>query len=63
MCECIEWFEGRDGDSGPMGLLDGKGNPRPAYTAMAQMIQHLGQHPKFEGWMVSDGIYEFYFGV
>ena len=28
--ECIEWFEGRDGDSGPMGLLDREGKPRPA---------------------------------
>jgi hypothetical protein len=47
----IEWFEGRDGDSGPMGLLDNKGNPRPAYTAMAQMIRHLGQHPACFGWV------------
>jgi hypothetical protein len=58
---CIEWFEGRDGDSGPMGLLDGKGNPRPAYTAMAQLIKHLGQHPASAGWIVSNGIYEFSF--
>jgi hypothetical protein len=49
---CIQWFEGRDGDSGPMGLLDGKGEPRPAYTAMAQMIQHLGQHPTYLGWVL-----------
>ena len=49
---CIQWFEGRDGDSGPMGLLDNKGNPRPAYTAMAQMIQHLGQHPTYLGWVL-----------
>jgi hypothetical protein len=50
--ECIEWFEGRDGDSGPMGLLDNKGNPRPAYTAMAQLIKHLGQHPAYLGWVL-----------
>ena len=50
--ECIQWFEGRDGDSGPMGLLDSKGKPRPSYTAMAQMIQHLGQHPKYLGWVL-----------
>ena len=58
---CIEWFEGRDGDSGPMGLLDSKGNPRPAYTAMAQMIKHFGQHPTPLGWMVRNGVYEFCF--
>jgi hypothetical protein len=49
---CIQWFEGRDGDSGPMGLLDGQGTPRPAYTALAQMIQHLGQHPTYLGWVL-----------
>jgi hypothetical protein len=51
---CIQWFEGMDGDSGPMGLLDGKGKPRPAYTAMAQMIRHLGQHPSYLGWVLLD---------
>jgi hypothetical protein len=50
--ECIQWFEGMDGDSGPMGLLDRKGTPRPSYTAMAQMIQHLGQHPTYLGWLL-----------
>jgi hypothetical protein len=49
---CIEWFEGIDGDSGPMGLLDAHGKPRPAYTAMAQMILHLGQHPAYLGWVL-----------
>lgn len=48
---CIQWFEGRDGDSGPLGLIDAKGQPRPAYTAMAQMIQHLGQRPLYLGWL------------
>ena len=51
---CINWFEGRDGDSGPMGLLDAKNNPRPAYTAMAQMIQHLGPNPAYLGWLLLD---------
>ena len=51
--ECIEWFEGRDGDSGPMGLIDGKGNPRPAYTAMATMIDQLGQRPRYVGWLMA----------
>ncbi len=49
---CIQWFEGRDGDSGPMGLLDAKGNPRPSYKAMAQMIKHFGQHPTYLGWVL-----------
>jgi hypothetical protein len=49
---CIEWFEGMDGDSGPMGLMDAKGKPRPAYTAMAQMIKHLGLHPHYLGWVL-----------
>jgi hypothetical protein len=49
---CIQWFEGRDGDSGPMGLLDNQGAPRPAYTAMAQMILHLGPHPDYLGWVL-----------
>ncbi|MDD5262770.1 MAG: hypothetical protein PHD76_13070 [Methylacidiphilales bacterium] len=48
----INWFEGMDGDSGPMGLLDAKSKPRPAYTAMAQMIQHLGQNPVYLGWVL-----------
>ena len=59
---CIEWFEGRDGDSGPMGLLDDKGAPRPAYQAMKQMIQHFGQHPEYLGWvLVDDWDYGFVF--
>lgn len=48
---CIQWFEGRDGDSGPMGLLDGKGQPRPAYSAMRQLVLHLGQQPAYLGWV------------
>ena len=59
---CIHWFEGRDGDSGPLGLLDEKGTPRPAYTAMAQLIQHLGQHPVYLGWvMLNEKHYGFVF--
>ena len=49
---CVQWFEGRDGDSGPLGLLDNEGKPRPAYTALAQMILHLGQHPDYVGWVL-----------
>ena len=59
---CIQWFEGMDGDSGPMGLLDGKGKPRPAYTALAQMIKHFGQHPTYLGWvLLNDKHYGFVF--
>jgi len=52
---CIQWFEGMDGDSGPMGLLERNGTPRPSYTAMAQMIQHFGQHPTYLGWVLLNG--------
>lgn len=52
---CIEWFEGRDGDSGPMGLLDAQGTPRPAYTALGCLIKHLGPHPQYLGWVLWNG--------
>jgi polysaccharide biosynthesis protein PslG len=52
---CIQWFEGMDGDSGPMGLLKRDGTPRPSYTAMAQLIRHLGQHPTYLGWVLLNG--------
>ncbi len=59
---CIQWFEGRDGDSGPLGLLDGRGKPRPAYIAMAQMIKHLGHKPTYLGWvLLNDKHYGFAF--
>ncbi|MBK1815326.1 beta-galactosidase [Luteolibacter yonseiensis] len=52
---CIHWFEGMDGDSGPMGLIDASGKPRPSYTALAQMIRHLGQKPGYLGWVLMNG--------
>jgi hypothetical protein len=52
---CIQWFEGMDGDSGPMGLLTSDKSRRLAYTAMDQMIRHLGQHPKYLGWILLNG--------
>ncbi|NNM88500.1 MAG: hypothetical protein HKL95_08280, partial [Phycisphaerae bacterium] len=52
---CINWFEGMDGDSGPMGVLTAKLTPRPAYTAMAQMIKYMGQHPVYLGWVLLAG--------
>jgi hypothetical protein len=48
----IDWFEGTDGDSGPMGLLDGNLNPRPAYIAYDQLIRNLGEHPVYLGWVL-----------
>jgi hypothetical protein len=53
--DCIHWFEGRDGDSGPMGLIDADGKQRPAYTALAQMIQHFGERPTYLGWVLLNG--------
>jgi hypothetical protein len=59
---CIHWFEGKDGDSGPMGLLERNGTPRPSYTAMASMIKHLGQRPAYLGWVrLNDKDYGFVF--
>lgn len=59
---CIQWFEGRDGDSGPLGLLDRKGIPRPAYAALARMIEHLGQQPVYLGWtLLNEQHYAFAF--
>ncbi len=52
--DCIEWFEGMDGDSGPMGLLEYSGKPRPAYTAYGQMVKYLGKYPKYLGWVMLD---------
>ena len=48
----IQWFEGRDGDSGPMGLLDANSKPRPAYMAYGNMIKYFGEHPKYLGWVL-----------
>ncbi|WP_425614385.1 hypothetical protein NA78x_004252 [Anatilimnocola sp. NA78] len=59
---CIQWFEGRDGDSGPLGLIDAKGTPRPAYTAMEQLIRYLGDRPNYLGWvLLNDQHYGFVF--
>jgi hypothetical protein len=59
---CIQWFEGMDGDSGPMGLLTGKGEMRPAYMALAQMLKHFGQRPTYLGWLLlNDKHYAFVF--
>ncbi|CAN5548811.1 hypothetical protein BH10PLA1_BH10PLA1_08080 [soil metagenome] len=46
-----DWFEARDGDSGPMGLMDSAGTPRLAYTAAQNMIATLGENPQYLGWV------------
>lgn len=53
--ETITWFEGMDGDSGPMGLLKKDGTPRLSYTAMSSMTTHLGTYPEALGWLMIDG--------
>lgn len=59
---CIQWFEGMDGDSGPLGLMDGKGNKRPSFHALANLITQLGRHPTYLGWvMLNDRHYGFVF--
>jgi len=50
--DLITWFEGMDGDSGEIGLLDSAGKPRPSYMAMAQMIRYFGLHPTYLGWVL-----------
>ncbi|QDU55306.1 GH39 family glycosyl hydrolase [Aeoliella mucimassa] len=49
--ECLMWFEGRDGDSGPMGLIDRDGNKRPVYNALSTLVHQLGAHPDYLGWV------------
>jgi hypothetical protein len=51
----IDWFEGIDGDSGPMGLLRADGTPRLAYAAMANLTRCLGPNPRYEGWLLLGG--------
>jgi len=59
---CINYYEGMDGDSGPLGLLDAKCNPRPAYFALGKLIALAGRHPTSIGWvMLNDKHYGFMF--
>ncbi|MDF1741343.1 MAG: beta-galactosidase [Verrucomicrobiales bacterium] len=60
--ECVQWFEGRDGDSGPLGLLDREGRERPAFRAYGSMIHYFGQDPEYLGWLLlNDEHYAFVF--
>lgn len=57
---CINYYEGMDGDSGPLGLLDGRCQPRPAYHALGRLIERVGRHPSSLGWvMLNDRHYGF----
>lgn len=47
----VDWFEGMDGDSGPMGLLRADRTPRLAYGALARLTTHLGPNPRYLGWL------------
>jgi len=59
---CIQWFEGRDGDSGPMGIITAKGDKRPSYFALGALIKALGQRPTYVGWLqFNDKHYGFVF--
>lgn len=51
----IQWFEGLDGDSGPLGLIDGAGKPRMAYRALGSLIEYLGRVPRYRGWLLLNG--------
>lgn len=58
----VHWFEGKDGDSGPFGLLDGGGELRPSHTAMTTLIARLGGLPNYRGWLLlNDEHYGFVF--
>lgn len=48
----IHWFEPLDGDSGPFGLIDPKGQPRPSYKALTSLIKYLGERPRYYGWVL-----------
>lgn len=58
----VDWFSGKDGDSGPMGLLRADGTRRPAWHAMRNLTQHLGPAPRYLGWvLLPEGVYGFGF--
>ncbi|CAN5409750.1 hypothetical protein BH10PLA1_BH10PLA1_09870 [soil metagenome] len=58
----INWFEGRDGDSGPMGVMTADGTKRRSYYALGLLTKHLGLHPTYLGWvLLNDKSYGFVF--
>lgn len=56
--ETISWFDPWDGDyypdyaetAPPYGLISKDGTPRPAYRALATLIDELGERPTYLGW-------------
>ncbi len=57
----IEWFEAAEGGYA-MGLLDAQGRPRPAYTALRNLVAQLGPSPTYKGWvLLNDRDYGFVF--
>ena len=46
----IDWFEA-SGSRYNMGLVDGKGNPYPAYNALKLLSGNLGPTPTYVGWL------------
>ncbi|MBI2299795.1 MAG: endo-1,4-beta-xylanase, partial [Armatimonadetes bacterium] len=58
----VDWFEGKDGDSGPMGLLRADRTPRMAYGTVARLTQQLGPAPRYLGWVqFGEGAHGFVF--
>ncbi|OOG89013.1 hypothetical protein B0E41_01095 [Hydrogenophaga sp. A37] len=53
----VHWFEPLDGDSGPFGLIGPNGRKRPAYLALESLIVHLGQRPRYRGWLLLNGLH------
>jgi hypothetical protein len=49
------WFEPLDGDSGPFGLLGPNNSKRPSYLALSSLASHVGQRPRYYGWMLLNG--------
>jgi len=59
---CVNWFEGMDGDSGPMALLKADDTPRLSYHAYERLIKTLGPKPEYLGWVLfNDKDYGFAF--
>lgn len=48
----IDWYEAKDGDAGPFGLLDAAGAKRKAWYAMQSCAAHLGANPVYLGWVL-----------
>jgi hypothetical protein len=47
----IEWFEAM-GEAYHMGLINNAAQPTPSYTALKNLSQALGAHPRSDGWVL-----------